>query len=94
MIETYTAGQNLLTRHPPESYRGVVVVRVAPHHGESFICPGDGQTFRALGGEKIYGYETPAGVRAQGFSLRAGDRATRVRSDLPSFLCEWRIERA
>jgi hypothetical protein len=58
------------------------------------IVPEDGQTVRAVGGERTYGYETVDGGRAEGFELRAGDRATLVRSGLPFALVEWRIERA
>src|SRR5262245_44795336 len=93
-VDWYNAGQNLLTPHGPSCYPGITVVRLAPHHAESFICPEDGQTIVALGGEKIYSYQTPTGASAQGFRLHKGDRATRVRSDLPFFLCAWRVVRA
>ncbi|MFO0983650.1 MAG: hypothetical protein U1E76_18295 [Planctomycetota bacterium] len=93
-VESLTAGQNLLTPHDPARYPGLTVVRLMPHHRQAFICPQDGQVIAALGGERIYGYQTQSGARAQGFTLRPGDRAQRVRSGLPCSLCEWHIERA
>jgi hypothetical protein len=60
-----------------------------------FILGAVGQTVTARGGEQMYGYVTPDGVKADGFVLRAGDRATVVRDHgLPASLVEWRIERA
>jgi hypothetical protein len=58
------------------------------------IVPEDGAGFVARGGEKVYGYETIDGGRADAFELRAGDRATMARSGLPFSLVEWRVERA
>ena len=33
-------------------------------------------------------------IEAQGFTLGPGDEVTRVRTDLPGFLAEWRVRRA
>lgn len=87
-------GRNLVTTHGPESYPGLLVVKPGPDWQVWVIVPEDGQTVRAVGGERTYGYETVDGGRAEGFELRAGDRATLVRSGLPFSLVEWRIERA
>jgi hypothetical protein len=92
-VEVVRGGRNVLTSHSAESYPGVLVVR--PGEWDlSLIVANDGQTFVALGGEKVYPYETVDGGRAQGFELRPDDRATLVRSDLPFCFAEWRIERA
>jgi hypothetical protein len=58
------------------------------------LIPEDGRPFVALGGERLLPYETASGARAEGFTLRSGDRVMRVRSDLPSSFAEWHIERA
>jgi hypothetical protein len=92
--ETVIAGRNLMTPHPSDCYPGLRVVRPGPGWAMGIIVPEDGQTIVATGGEKVYAYETVNAVRADAFELRAGDRATLVRSDLPAFLVEWRIERA
>lgn len=87
------SGRNLLTPHSPENYPGLLVVRPGPDWDTFVIVPEDGQTVRARGGEKVYGYETVDGGRAEGFELAAGEQATLVRSGLPFSLVEWQIER-
>ena len=94
MAETYTAGRNMLTTHGPESYPGLLVVKPG-HDWEVFvIVPDDGATVVAQGGEQVYAYETVDGGRADAIELRAGDRATLVRSGMAYSLVEWRVERA
>ena len=85
---------NPLTPHGCDKYGGLLVVDVAPGWPYNVIVPKDGETIVALGGERILAYTTPSGAVADGFTLRPGDRATRVRSDLPSHLAEWKVERA
>lgn len=92
-MEVLVAGRNLLTPHGDDAYPGLLVWR-GPGWDLGVIVPDDGQTLLARGGEKAYGYETIDGGRAAGFELRAGDRATLVRSGLPHALVEWAIERA
>lgn len=91
--ETFVAGRILLTPHPAESYPGVRVIRPGPQWVLGLIVAEHGQSFVASGGERVYAYETAGSVRAQGFELYPGDRATRLCSDPPGFLAEWRIER-
>lgn len=93
MSRTLQAARNLLTPHGPGSYPGLLVVKPGPEWDTFVIVPEDGQTVQALGGEKVYGYETVDGGRAAGFELTPGERATLVRSGLPFSLVEWRIER-
>jgi hypothetical protein len=90
----YVGGRNLLTPHDPEAYEGLLVVKPGPLWSVSVIVPEEGQTIRACGGEKVYGYETVDGGEAQGFELATGDRATLVRAGLPHSFVEWRVERA
>jgi hypothetical protein len=92
-VELLLAGRSLLTPHAGEAYPGLLVWR-GPGWELGVIVPDDGQTLLAHGGETGYGYETIDGGRATGFELRAGDRATLVRTGLPHALVEWRIERA
>jgi hypothetical protein len=87
------SGRNLLTPHGPEHYPGLLVVKPGPEWDTFVIVPEDGETVLAWGGEKVYGYETVDGGRAEGFELRPGERATLVRSGLPFSLVEWEIER-
>jgi hypothetical protein len=94
VVETARGARNLVTPHAPDSYPGFLVVRPGPGWRLWIIVPEDGQTIEAQGGEEAYGYTTVDGGRAQGFVLRAGDRATLVRSGLPHAFVEWRIERA
>jgi hypothetical protein len=94
MNETFRSGRNLLTPHGPESYPGLLVVKPGPEWEVFVIVPEDGATILARGGEKVYAYETSGGGHADGFELRAGDRATLWRSGLPHALVEWRVERA
>ncbi len=92
--ETFVGGRNLVTRHEPDDYDGLLVVRPGSLWTIKVIVPEDGQTIRARGGEKMYPYETVDGGRAQGFELALGDRATLVRSGLPYSFVEWRVVRA
>ena len=94
MREVYRSGRNLLTSHGPDAYPGLLVVKPGTGWDVSVIVPEDGSTIVGLGGERIYGYETPDGGRAAAFELRPGDRATLARSGLPASLVEWRVERA
>jgi hypothetical protein len=94
MVEILRGSLNPMTPHACDRYGDIVVVDVAPGWPYNVIVPKDGQTIVALGGERILAYTTPTGAVAEGFELRPGDRATRVRSDLPHHLGEWRIERA
>jgi hypothetical protein len=91
--EILRGGGNVLTLHGVDDYPGLLVVQSSGWKVR-VIVPADGQTIAALGGETLYAYELPNGVAAEGFTLAAGDRATRVRSDLPHSLSEWRLERA
>jgi hypothetical protein len=94
MVETVRGARNLVTPHPPDAYADRLVVKPGPGWKLFIIVPEDGQTLLARGGEEAYGYVTVDGGRAQGFTLRPGDRATIVRSSLPHAFVEWRIERA
>lgn len=94
MTETYRSGRNLLTPHGPEAYPGQLVVKPGEQWAVFVIVPEDGATILALGGEKVYSYDTVDGGHADGFELRPGDRATLVRSGFPYSLVEWRVERA
>lgn len=92
-VEVLRGGRNVLTGHPAEAYPGLLVVR--PGQWDlSVIVPTAGQGFVALGGEKVFAYETVNGGCAEGFELRPGDQATVVALDLPFAFAEWRIERA
>jgi hypothetical protein len=93
-IETYRSGWHLLTVHPPDGYPGLEVVKGASQWLEWVILGRVGQTVLARGGEEMYAYTTSGGLAADGFVLRAGDRATIVRAGLPASLVEWRVERA
>lgn len=93
MIETFQSARNLLTPHEPEGYPGLLVVKPGPEWDTRVIVPEDGATIVAKGGEKVYGYETVDGGRAEAFELRPGDRATLVRSGLPFSLVVWQVER-
>jgi hypothetical protein len=93
-VETLVAGRILMTPHATQDYPGLMVVRPGPLWSLGLLVVEDGQSFLAKGGERVYPYETRERVRADGFELRAGDRVTLVRSGLPAFLVEWRIERA
>jgi len=93
-IEIYRGSLNPLTPHACDRYGALLVVEVAPGWPYRVMVPKDGETILALGGERILAYTTPSGAVAEGFELRPGDRATRVRSDLPFHLAEWKVERA
>jgi len=91
-VEVVLSGRNVLTPHGEECYPGLRVIR--PGRWDlSLIVPGVGDTIVALGGETVYAYETVDGGRAQGFSLRRGDRATLVSRDREHCFSEWHIER-
>lgn len=92
-IEHYRGSRNPLTPHPCDRYGTLLVVSVGRGWPYNVIVPNDGDTIVALGGERVLGYTTPDGAVAEPFELRPGDRATRIRSDLPAHLCEWRISR-
>jgi hypothetical protein len=92
--QRYVGGRNLLTTHEPGAYDGLLVVRPGPLWSVAVIVPEEGQTIRARGGERVYGYETADGGRADGFELAPGDCATLVRAGLPHSFVEWRVERA
>jgi hypothetical protein len=94
MPESYTGGRNLVTEHGEDAYPGLLVVQCGPLWAIRVIVPDDGQCVVARGGERVYGYETVDGGNADGFELRAGDRATLVRSGLPFSMVEWSVERA
>jgi hypothetical protein len=91
--ETYRGSLNPLTPHACDKYGSLLVVDVAPGWPYKVIVPNDGETIVGLGGERILAYTTPSGVVAEGFELRPGDRATRVRSGLEAHLAEWRVVR-
>jgi len=90
---TLQSARNLLTPNGPGNYPGLLVVKPGPEWDTFVIVPEDGQTIRALGGEKACGYETVDGGRAEAFELAPGERATLLRSGLPFSLVEWQIER-
>jgi hypothetical protein len=90
--EIYRGAQNLTTQHAPEHYPGIQVV-LPFEWSYAVIIPQDGQSFTALGGERLLPYQTADGAVAQGFTLSAGDRVTRVRSDLPHAFAEWHVLR-
>jgi hypothetical protein len=92
-VETCRAGWHLMTVHGPEAYPGLQVVKGGEAWLEWVILGKVGQTVVARGGEQMYGYETSRGVRAEGFVLRDGDRATIMRAGLEASLVEWRLER-
>jgi hypothetical protein len=94
MTETFRSGRNLLTPHGPEAYPGLLVVKPGPAWDVFVIVPADGAAIFARGGEKVYAYETVDGGRADGFELRAGDRAKLQRSGLPHELVLWSIDRS
>ncbi len=91
--ETLVGARSVVTPHAPERYPGIQVVRPGPQWDVAVIVPKVGDTIVGIGGEETYPYRTPDGAEAQGFNLRAGDRATLVRSDLPHSMVEWRIVR-
>ena len=93
-VEIYRGSLNPLPPHACDRYAPLLVVHPAPGWPYNVIIPNDGETILALGGERILAYTTPGGGVAQAFELRPGDRATRVRPDLPFHLAEWRVERA
>jgi hypothetical protein len=93
-VDRVISGRNLHTAHPGSAYPGLRSVRPGPGWKETILCPRDGDSFVALGGEHNYPYATANGAKADALELKVGDRATLVRSDLPGLLAEWRVERA
>ncbi len=77
-----------------DAYPGLTVVVPGPRWECAVICPQEGQTIEALGGERVYGYVTVGGATAEAWQLGPGDRATLVAGHLEHGLSEWRIERA
>jgi hypothetical protein len=94
VAETYRTCRNVVSPHGPEAYPGVLAVRPGPGWTVSALCLQPGESFVARGGERVYGYETIDGVRADAFRLATGDRATLVAAGLPHGLAEWRVDRA
>lgn len=93
-IQSFRSGWHLLTVHPPDAYPGVEVVKGGSAWLEWVILGRVGQTVVARGGEEMHSYTASSGVPADGFVLRAGDRATIVAAGLAASLVEWRVERA
>lgn len=91
-MEIYRGAHNLKTTHGAEHYPGFRVV-VPCQWSYGVIVPRDGQTLIARGGERLIPFRTAAGAEAQGFTLAPGDRATRVRTDLPHSFAEWHVSR-
>jgi hypothetical protein len=92
-VEIYRGAHNLTTAHSQEHYPGLLVV-VPFEWSYGVIVPQDGQTFTARGGERLIPFRTIRGDVAEGFTLAPGDRATRVRSDLPHAFAEWHVIRS
>ncbi|HET9481596.1 MAG TPA: hypothetical protein VFP98_07570, partial [Candidatus Polarisedimenticolia bacterium] len=93
-VEIFRSMQNVTTPHRPRDYPGLMVVDVGPGWPERVIVPGAGQVIEARGGEYVLGYTTRSGATAEPFTLAQGDRAVKLRDDLPHHLAEWRVERA
>jgi hypothetical protein len=93
-VDRVVSGRNLHTAHPGAAYPGIRSIRPGPLWPETILCPRDGESFVALGGEHNYAYATMDGAKAEALTLGSGDRATLVRSDLPGLLAEWQVERA
>lgn len=93
-VERYRSGRNFLTPHPADAYPGLRVLKPGPEWRSWLIVPADGETVIGRGGERLLAYATPSGVRAEGFELRAGDRAHMMAWDLPASLVEWEVARA
>ncbi len=94
-VETFRACRNLVTPHVEDAYPGHITYR-PPGWTMLYLCPAEGATFVARGGESTSGYALPSGVTADGFTLEPGDRATVVTWLGPQdgFLATWRVERA
>jgi hypothetical protein len=91
-VEVLRGGRSVLTRHGPDAYPGLQVVKPGSEWPWIIVLE-EGQTIEARGGETTYSYETVDGGKAQGFLLALGDRATLTRTGLPFSFVEWRIER-
>lgn len=92
-LELYRGAQNLTTPHRPADYPAELRVVVPCEWSFGVIILEDGQSFVARGGERLIAYRTAHGGIAQGFTLRPGDRVTRLRSDLPHAFAEWQVQR-
>ena len=93
MADTILTGRNVMTPHPPEAYPDRLVV-VPGGWKVSVICLQPGEWFVAHGGERVYGWETVDGHRAERLDLGPGDRATLDAAGLPHGFARWRVERA
>lgn len=94
-VDSFQGSRNLHTPHPAESYPGLRIFDAGSGWDARIICAVPGDTFVALGGEYCYAYETPDGIRARGFTLESGDRATVVGwKEETAYLADWRVERA
>jgi hypothetical protein len=94
-VDFFFGSRNLHTPHPADSYPGVRIFDAGDGWNAKIICAQSGQTFTALGGEHCFAYETPDGIRAGGFTLGPGDRATVLDwKEETAFLAEWQVERA
>jgi len=91
-VERHRAGRNFLTPHGTEAYPGLRVVRPG-EWSMALLVPGDGASFVARGGERLLGYTTVSGVRAESLTLQPGDRVRMVAWDLPASLVDWEVER-
>lgn len=92
-VEIYRGAHHLTTHHPKEDYPGLLVV-IPFEWSFAVIVPQDGQTIVARGGERLIPFPTISGQEAQGFTLSPGDRATRIRTDLPNSFAEWHVVRS
>lgn len=93
-VFTFRGGWHPLTPHAQAAYDDVTVWRGNALYDEGCLCPENGVPFIARGGEYAPGFELTNGAVAQAFSFEPGDRVVRVRTDLPFFLAEWRVERS
>lgn len=91
-VEIYRGAHHLTTQHGQEHYPGLLVV-VPFAWSFGVIVPQDGQTIIGRGGERLIPFRRIKGEPAQGFTLAPGDRATRVRMDLPDSFAEWHVVR-
>lgn len=93
VVLTFRGGWHPLTPHPEGSYGDVLVWRGNELYEEGCLVPENGQPFVALGGEHAPGFSLSNGAAFEPFVFEKGDRVVRVRTDLPFFMAEWRVER-